>query len=146
MSFDATLGRRRARRMVALAVVSAVLLAVVYLVAVHTEWGQRIDDAALDGRTTRVAVQNATSRLLDTISIASLALGSAAIVVIALMRRRPHLALDAVELGGAYAASIAAIAGFALVLLLAVLASLRGLSLDPPQHEQAGRAPSLAAT
>ncbi len=95
MSVDATLGRRRARRMVLLAVVSAVLLAIVYLVAVHTEWGQRIDDAALDGRTTRVAVQNATSRLLDTISIASLALGSAAIVVIALMRRRPHLALAA---------------------------------------------------
>jgi membrane-associated phospholipid phosphatase len=323
MTVDATLGRRRARRMVLLAIASAALLALVYIVAVHTEWGQRIDDAALDGRTTRVAVQNATSRLLDTISIASLALGSAAIVVIALMRRRPHLALaagviivgsnvttqllkkvvldrpnyglredphemsnwfpsghstvamalavalvlvvsenarpwaafggliyatavgagtvtagwhrpsdvigaylvvtmwtgitvavliwaegaervrpsrlagrvptlspflagvgiglllgalagvgstlvaartedlDAVELGGAYAASIAAITAeiggayaasiaaitaFALVLLLAVLASLRGLSLDPPQHEEMGRAAALAPT
>ena len=40
--------------------------------------------------------------------------------------------LDAVQLGAAYAASIAVIAGVALVLLVAVLGALRGVSLDPP--------------
>jgi len=81
--------------MVVLAAVSVVLLAILYVVAVHTEWGQRIDDAALDGRTTRIAVLDATDRVLDTISYASLAFGSAAVVLIALARRRPHLAIAA---------------------------------------------------
>jgi membrane-associated phospholipid phosphatase len=82
--------------LVVLAAVSVVLLAGVYLVAVHTEWGQRVDDAALDGRTTRAGVQHATTRLLDTISVSSLVLGTGAVVVIALARRRPHLAFTAV--------------------------------------------------
>jgi len=81
--------------MATLSIVSVVLLAMLYLVAVHTEWGQRVDDAALAGRTTRAGVLHATSRLLDTISITSLALGSLAIVVIALGRHRPHLAITA---------------------------------------------------
>lgn len=96
MTDDVALGRRRAVRMVLIAAVSIVLLAAVYLVAVHTEWGQRIDDAALDGRTTRAGVQHATTRLLDTISVSSLVLGTGAVVVIALARHRPHLALTAV--------------------------------------------------
>jgi len=95
MKTDVALGRRRAVRMLVLAGVSVVLLAAVYLVAVHTEWGQRVDDAALDGRTTRATVQHATTRLLDTISITSLALGTGAVVVVALVRHRPHLALTA---------------------------------------------------
>lgn len=90
--------------MIALAVLSAVLLAVVYVIAVHTSWGQRIDEAALDGRTTRVGVLRATDRLLDTISIASLALGTLAIAAVALVRHRPHLALTAaVVIGGSIA-------------------------------------------
>ena len=95
MTIDAALGRRRAARMVALACVSVVLLAVVYIIAVHTDWGQRVDDAALNGRTARAAVQHATTRLLDTISISSLAFGTGALVVIAVVRHRPHLALTA---------------------------------------------------
>ncbi len=87
--------------MLVLAVVSVLLLAALYVVAVHTEWGQRIDDAALDGRTHRQSVLNATSRLLDTISVASLALGTIAIMLVAFVRRRPHLALTAgVIIGG----------------------------------------------
>src|SRR4029453_18585656 len=96
MSADVALGRRRATRLLVLAAVCLVLLAAVYLVAVHTAWGQRIDDAALDGRTTRGGVQQATTRLLDTISVSSLVLGTGAVVVIALARHRPHLALTAV--------------------------------------------------
>lgn len=84
-----------------LSLLCVVLLAALYIVAVHTEWGQRIDDAALDGRTHRQVVLNATSRLLNTISIASLALGTTAVMLVALVRRRPHLALTAgVIVGG----------------------------------------------
>jgi membrane-associated phospholipid phosphatase len=93
---------RTERRMVLLLVLCILLLAVLYVVAVQTSWGQRLDDAALDGRTTRVGVLNATQRLLDTISVASLAAVGVVIAVIAVARRRPHLALMAlVVIGGA---------------------------------------------
>ena len=87
------LARKRARMLVAFAVACLAMLAILYLVAVHTAWGQRVDDAALDGRTMRPGVLHATDRLLNTISIASLALGSAAVMVLAVLRRRPHLAV-----------------------------------------------------
>jgi len=77
------------------AVVCGMLLVALYVVAVRTHWGQTVDDAALDGRTTRATVLAATDRVLNTISIASLALGSAAIVLVAFARRRPHLAVTA---------------------------------------------------
>jgi membrane-associated phospholipid phosphatase len=72
-----------------------VLLAGLYLLAVRTRWGQRLDDAAFDGRTTRPAVLRATGRLLDTISVGSLAFLGGAILGIAAIRRRVHLALIA---------------------------------------------------
>jgi membrane-associated phospholipid phosphatase len=81
--------------LVTLALVSAVLLVVLYVVAVRTGWGQRLDDAALDGRTSRPVVLHATSRLLDTISVSSLALLGGAALAIAVGRRRIHLALTA---------------------------------------------------
>jgi membrane-associated phospholipid phosphatase len=92
---DVAFAQKREVMLVVFAVACAVLLAVLYVVAVRTSWGQRIDDAALDGRTTRATVLNATDRLLNTISIASLALGSGAIMVVALVRKRPHLAVTA---------------------------------------------------
>ncbi|MEX0665672.1 MAG: phosphatase PAP2 family protein [Acidimicrobiia bacterium] len=78
-----------------LALLSAVLLAVVYVVAVRTGWGQRLDNAALDGRTTRLVVLHATSLLLDTISVTSLTLLGGAALAIAVGRRRIHLAVTA---------------------------------------------------
>jgi membrane-associated phospholipid phosphatase len=72
-----------------------VSLVVLYVVAVRTGWGQRIDNAALAGRTTRPAVQRATAHLLDTITLSSLVLGSAVIALIAVARRRMHLAVTA---------------------------------------------------
>ena len=83
------------RRLVVLAATAAVLLAALYLLAVKTRWGQRLDDAAFDGRTTRPAVLRATGRLLDTISVGSLAFLGGAILGIAVIRRRVHLALTA---------------------------------------------------
>ena len=85
----------RTRRLVGLAVFCAVSLVVLYVVAVRTGWGQRIDNAALAGRTTRPTVQRATAHLLDTITLSSLVLGSAVIGLIAMARRRVHLAVTA---------------------------------------------------
>jgi membrane-associated phospholipid phosphatase len=81
--------------LVAVAALAVVLLAVLYLVAVQTGWGQRLDIAALDGRTGRPVVLRATSRLLDTISITSLALLGGAALAIATARGRIHLAITA---------------------------------------------------
>jgi membrane-associated phospholipid phosphatase len=92
---EVELARKRTIMLIAFAIVCGALLAVVYVIAVRTSWGQRIDDAALDGRTTRANVLHATDRVLNTISVASLALGSAMIMVVAVVRRRPHLAVTA---------------------------------------------------
>ncbi len=92
---DTDLARNRIARLAALAGLCLALVAVLYVVAVHTSWGQRIDDAAVDGRTLVPSVLRATDRVLNTISVASLALGGVAIMVVALMRDRPHLALAA---------------------------------------------------
>lgn len=89
------LARNRTARLVGLALVCLALVAVLYVLAVHTSWGQRIDDAAVDGRTLRPSVLSATDRVLNTISVASLALGGIAIMLVALVRDRPHLALAA---------------------------------------------------
>lgn len=91
---DETADRRR-DWLVVLASVCAVLLVALYVVAVRTKWGQDLDDAALDGRTTRGVVLRATGRLLDTISVTSLALLGGAATVIAVARQRVHLALTA---------------------------------------------------
>jgi membrane-associated phospholipid phosphatase len=74
-------------------VTCALLLVLAYGVMVRTGWGQRLDDGALTGRTTHESVVGATDRLLNTISVTSLAVAAGVIVLIALVRRRPHLAL-----------------------------------------------------
>lgn len=89
------LERNRITRLLVVAVLCLALLAVLYVVAVHTSMGQRIDDAAVEGRTLRHSVLQATDRVLNTISVASLALGGVAIMLVALVRERPHLALAA---------------------------------------------------
>ncbi len=92
---DSSVARFSVRRLVVLAATAAVLLLGLYLLAVKTRWGQRLDDAAFDGRTTRPAVLRATGRLLDTISVGSLAFLGGALLGVALIRRRVHLALAA---------------------------------------------------
>lgn len=79
-----------------LAVAAAALAALVYVLAVRTHWGQRLDATALEGRRTLPprAVHSA-ARLLTTIDVASLAFVGGAIVIVALVRARPRLALAA---------------------------------------------------
>lgn len=89
--------RRRARQLVTLAIVAAVLFAGLYTVAVRTSWGQRLDAAALEGqvRVDRPRVDNATESVLATISVGSIALIGGAIILIAFARGRWHLAVAA---------------------------------------------------
>jgi hypothetical protein len=86
-----TTSRRSA--LVALAVASVVVLAVLYLLAVQTERGQRADNAAIRGRTIDSAVQHAVQSTLDTVSVGSAAVATFALMVAALLRRRPRLAV-----------------------------------------------------
>jgi membrane-associated phospholipid phosphatase len=80
----------------ALAAVAAALVVVVYVVAVRTGWGQRLDATALRGRHVLDArAVQAAGRLLATIDVASLAFVGAAIVVVSLVRSGPRLALGA---------------------------------------------------
>jgi membrane-associated phospholipid phosphatase len=80
----------------ALAVAATTAVAVVYVLAVRTGWGQRLDATALRGRhSLEPRAVHAASRLLTTIDVASLLLIGGAIVLVALVRARPRLAIGA---------------------------------------------------
>jgi membrane-associated phospholipid phosphatase len=84
------------RRLQALAVVAATMVAVVYILAERTTWGQRLDSTALQGRRAiGPRAVHAAARLLTTIDIASLALIGGAIVIVAVVRGYPRLAVAA---------------------------------------------------
>jgi PAP2 superfamily len=73
-----------------------VLVAALYLVFVQTRPGQRIDDAALEGRDALAAEEiDAADDLLRSVDVASVALLGGAIVGVALVRGQPRLALAA---------------------------------------------------
>ena len=97
---DAELADRQERRFLLLAGACVLVFGLLYLLAVRTGWGQSIDNATLAGRTARPEVLRATDRLLNTISISALVLVGAVVVLIALVRGRPHLALTALVLVG----------------------------------------------
>jgi membrane-associated phospholipid phosphatase len=69
---------------------------VVYLVFVRTHAGQRIDEAALNGRLASSHARRAAGELLTTISVGSLALVLALLAGQALLRRRVALAIVSV--------------------------------------------------
>jgi membrane-associated phospholipid phosphatase len=100
------LTRRRAAALLVLAVACVAALVVVYGIAVHTSVGRHLDNDALLGRSQNPKVQRATSHLLHTIDLFSLAWIGGAIVLIALARARLRLALGAATLiAGALATS-----------------------------------------
>lgn len=85
----------RAAALAALAVVAAVGLVAMYWLFVRTRWGQRADDASRRAR--EVVPDDLVSdawTLIDTISVASLALVTGIIVMVAVLRGRPRLALN----------------------------------------------------
>ncbi|MGD9694506.1 MAG: phosphatase PAP2 family protein [Thermoleophilia bacterium] len=85
---------------IALTALSAAALAALYAVAIRTEWGQIHDEMARGNlhREDAPRVYRATTDLLDSIHISSLAVIGAVIVGLALLRRRPRLALGAAVL------------------------------------------------
>ncbi len=83
-------------RLTVAAALCAVLLVVLAAVFVETRPGQRLDNAALSGRVVEHPRTAARSeRLLQTISVGSLAFLGAAIMAVALARGRGYLALGA---------------------------------------------------
>ncbi len=91
-SSDRTDQQRLIRLSVIISIVSAISVALFYVVFVRTQWGQEIDDLAFEGRAA-VSAQ-ATKRLdnmLRVISVTSLFVLGGAIVLIALAQRRLRL-------------------------------------------------------
>lgn len=96
---------RRMRLLVLVVPVAAALLVLTYLVFVRTEWGQRFDDVAFEGRSVEdPSVTKATNDLLHSVTRSTLVLLTGAIVVFALARRRVRLAISA---GAAIICSVA---------------------------------------
>jgi PAP2 superfamily len=98
-----TLPRQGAGRLVWAGLVCVAVTALVYLISVRTGWGQQVGNDALAGRSQAGAdSQRAGQRLLDTISVASLAVGGLSLMTLAVLRGRWRLALGvAVLMGGA---------------------------------------------
>lgn len=94
-----TPARRRpvAAALGALSALAALATGIVFAVAVHTTAGQRLDDAARGNVSLSDAPRaySATQRLLETISVSSLALFGLGIMGIALLRGRPWRAAGA---------------------------------------------------
>ena len=88
-------GTARVHSLAAAAVAAIVLLAGVYGIAVQTRWGQRLDVNAVLGRYVSDRASDSLLRVLDTIGIASLVVVGGTIMLVAVLRRRPYLALAA---------------------------------------------------
>ncbi|MEO5899432.1 MAG: phosphatase PAP2 family protein [Ilumatobacteraceae bacterium] len=86
----------RSLRLSAVAALSTLLAITIYVVAVRTSLGQRLDDVAFNRRSVvTAATTRQTDRLLGTISVASLIVFGGVVVVTALARRRLSLAVAA---------------------------------------------------
>ncbi len=95
--------RRKIQMFVVVGVLCIVGVVLVDALAVHTHWGRVLDEVAYAGRSVaKPSATNASERLLNTITRTSLALLGGALILTALLRRRPRLALAVgVALGGA---------------------------------------------
>ena len=101
---DTELIDRRTRWYLYTAVLAFGLLVMTYVVFVRTEWGQRFDDIAFDGRDIEdPEITRTANDLLHTVTRSTLLLLTASIVAFALARRRVRLALAA---GAAITASV----------------------------------------
>jgi hypothetical protein len=97
----------RSMRLAAIAFFSTLLAVTIYVVAVRTHLGQRLDDVAFNRRSVvTAATTRRTDRLLGTISVASLLVFGGAIVLVAVARRRLGLAVAAgIAMSGAVVTS-----------------------------------------
>src|SRR5262249_38286889 len=82
------------RALITIAIVATIVFIAVYVFSAHTRWGQHLDSAAIRGR--RILSPHnirLAAHFHRTIDVSSLALLGGAIVLVALARGRPHLAL-----------------------------------------------------
>ncbi len=94
--------RWRVTILVVFGLLCAGAVAGLYIGAVRTRSGQRVDEAAIVGRSGDQLVQLTSTRALDTISLTSLAVAGSVLLLLAVTRRRPRLALGvAVIIAGA---------------------------------------------
>jgi membrane-associated phospholipid phosphatase len=85
---------RPGRALVAVAAAATLFVGAVYALAVRTTWGQRFDGAAVKGRHVLSARNiHAAARLHTSVDVASLALLGGAVMLVALLRGRPRLAV-----------------------------------------------------
>jgi membrane-associated phospholipid phosphatase len=88
--------RLRSFRLALVAVASVAVVAIVYLLAIRTHIGQRLDDVAFARRSVVTpGTTRRTDRLLGTISVASLTVMGGALVLLAFARRRVSLGIGA---------------------------------------------------
>lgn len=99
--------RRMAGRLVAVALCCAVAVGVLYVLAVRTERGQLVDDAALAGQQVeRPGVGDDAEGALAAVTEPVLAVATLGLAALALMARRPRLAVGVgVAVAGAVATS-----------------------------------------
>jgi len=82
------------RRLLIYAALAFLALLVIYALAVQTELGQRLDQAAFNGGTAApLRAQEAAGRLLRTVSVGGLVIGILVLGGVAAARRRPALIL-----------------------------------------------------
>lgn len=85
---------RRVRRLLALSALAALAFGALYLLAVQTGIGQRADEAALTGgRAAPGQAREAADTMLQVVSIGTLAIATAALTGLAVLRRRPAMLL-----------------------------------------------------
>jgi membrane-associated phospholipid phosphatase len=87
---------RVVRRLVVVAIAAAGIAALLYLVTVGTRTGQLVSELILGGRPASAESVIAAERILSVLSRSTIALGTLVLVVIALVQRRPRLAVVAV--------------------------------------------------
>ncbi|MCL4286038.1 MAG: phosphatase PAP2 family protein [Thermoleophilia bacterium] len=84
---------RLPRPLVLLAIASAAAVLVLYLLVVRTYWGQRLDEHAFVGHDFFTSREAQADSFLRIVSIGSLLLATTLVAAVALVRRRPRLAL-----------------------------------------------------
>lgn len=90
------------RRLVLVSLIAAVVAAALYVLTVGTRTGQLVGEVMLGGRPASADAVASAEQVLSILSRSSLILGTATVVGIALIRRRPRLALvAAVTIAGA---------------------------------------------
>ena len=114
----------RVRRLLTVAGVALLSFAILYLLAIRTDLGQRADEAALTGsRDAPTSARDAAGHLLGVVSIGSLLAAVAVLSGLAYLRRRPGLLLVPVAVVGASV--------IAAEILKHFLLTRPGLVLDP---------------